>query len=225
MKRKMARPGSGVDLYKGVDGREVPIAGVEVKDRELVQAKVRLNHKAIVRGDPNPVGMRPFLPLLVHARAVVLHKTGGFAQTSIFTHGKTRDASSAVIRHQNIFSRFVQRNMARPTATAAYLVEQLKRAAAVIDSKRADGAALLSRKLIDLVHRVQIFPAGMHCHKRRISGLRRKPRRFELSRTSVKPVRINTLAALFCGVCADVNEVGLGSCRLPAPTGSPRDGL
>src|SRR6266852_2941017 len=180
MKRKMARPGSGVDLYKGDDGREVPIAGVEVKDRELVQAKVRLNHKAIVRGDPNPVGMRPFLPLLVHARAVVLHKTGGFSQTSILMHGKASNASAAVVRHQNIFPGLVQRNMTGPTAAAGYLIEQLKRAAAMIDGKRADGSALLSSKLIHLVHRVQIFPAGMHCHKRRISGLRRKPRRFEL---------------------------------------------
>src|SRR6202171_3181968 len=98
MESDMERTGTGIHLHKRYDGREVPIASIEVIYRQLIQAEVCLNHEAVVRGDANPVRVRRFLAFLVRALTAMLHKTGHYAQTAVVVDRERRYASAIVIR-------------------------------------------------------------------------------------------------------------------------------
>ena len=208
MKRKVPRPGPRRDpRVPRIVRRQRPLIPIEVIHQHIVKPQVRRQSETIVRRYPDPVRVRRFLPLLVHARPGMLHESRHQPQAPVVMHRKRRYAPAVVVRHQREPSRLVERHEARPRAVRGNLVQRLQHPAFAIDRKRTERSAFQSIELADLVHRIQIFAAGMHGHKRRVCRLRRQPDQRKLPRRRIEAERVDPLAALLGGVGTDVGEI------------------
>src|SRR6266403_2405171 len=112
--------------------------------------------------------MWTFLTLPVYARTSALLHICRCAQTAIAPNREDRDVAAGVIRYQNKFAAGIDIHVTGVGAQRWLLIQQPQGARFLIDSKGADGATFLTRKLLDFIDRVQILPVACETKKGRI---------------------------------------------------------
>ena len=104
-------------------------------------------------------------------------KAVALAQPAVVADRQAGDAAAAVVGHQHVPARAIDRQVARaraPATTAGSASVSLPDLR--LDGKRADGPALLPGEVADLADRVQQRPAGMQGQERRVGASRRPAR-------------------------------------------------
>src|SRR4029077_8408704 len=189
MEGEVARSGTRIQFGEGRSvGRERAFGGVEAVDQDFVEAEIGGEDEAIIGGSADPVGVRAFLALFVDTGAGVLHESGGGSEAAAFANRKHSDAPAVVISDQDKLAGFVERDVTRTGALRRSLVEQRELAAFRVDGKRTDRAAFLPAEMVDLVYRVEIFPAGMDSDERWIFGFGRYTEKTELADDGIEEV-------------------------------------
>src|SRR5204863_1921822 len=96
---------------------------IEFIDHDFIETKVTREREPIGRVGRDKMAVRLLLALFIHTGTVVLDEGGRRVQTSVRFDGKSLDAPTAIIRHENGFAGFIDRDMAR-TITAGRLLVQ-----------------------------------------------------------------------------------------------------
>src|ERR1700676_810760 len=97
-------------------------ARIEAINQQLIKAEICDNHKAIVRRERNSVSVRPFLPLGIYARTLVLNKRRSLAYPAVCHHGQHRHATQSVIRDQRVLASSIKSNVSRTFVARGDLV-------------------------------------------------------------------------------------------------------
>ena len=140
--------------------------------------------------------------------AGVLHEGGGLAELSIFENRKCRDAAAGVVRHQNIFTRFVDRDVTGIGAARRHFVQECKLARCMINGEGAHAAAVRAFVVAYFIHGVEKAAVGMQHHERWIGCLRCQTQGSGLARFRVEAVGVDAFAlAAVLGVGADVENI------------------
>jgi hypothetical protein len=199
-------PAPGATVANGGScGASVPI------DHHFVQAEVADEHELACRIERDAMSVRTFLPLRVHAAALVLNERRALAKRSVLSHRKRRHTAAAVVGHQHVPAGAVEHDVTRPGAAGGLLIDERQLPRLVVDKKRADAAAGRAVEFIDLVD-------GKHQPPRTIDRQERWAGRFDgqakglesdnLRARDVRrfqPKQVDALA-LVAGIRADVNE-------------------
>src|SRR5262249_1734052 len=124
------------------------------------------------------MGVRPFLPVPIDARAQVLFHVGRRAQTAIALNRKDRNVTARVVRDQNKFSSSIDRHVTGAGAQRRLLVQQPELAGLLIDGKGRDGAAPFAAELMDFVDCIEVAKVSCESKKRWINYLPGRPHMF-----------------------------------------------
>src|SRR5207248_9218042 len=113
---------------------------VKTIDQHLVEAEIGGKGEAIGGVEVDGVGMRPCLPILVYARAAMLHDNGRFAQRAVFANRQHADAAAAVVCREDILAALVNDEVTWSGTARGLLIEQLQIAGCGVDGKSTDAA-------------------------------------------------------------------------------------
>ena len=134
------------------------------------------------------MGVRPSLPLRIHARTGVLHERRRFPQPAVFAHREQGHAAAVVIGGEYPLPAGGDGHVARSRAARRHLVQQLQPPVYRIDGERADGPRSI------FIRRVQEPLVGMDRQERRVAGFRSQPDRCQLAAGRLKPPSVDSLA-------------------------------
>ncbi len=120
------------------------------------------------------MSVRPFLPLLIDAAAVMLTESRGGPELAVGGYRKHTDAAAGIIGRQDMLACFVYHEMARPGASRGLLIQQGQISGLGINGECADGPARFSLEVIEFSHGVKKLPSWMNRQKRGILRLGRQ---------------------------------------------------
>src|SRR6266850_7847715 len=170
IKSEMARSRPWLHLHPGrFTWQQLSVSSVEAENHNLVCSQIARVGEPVRGIKHDTMGMRAFLTLPVYARAPALLHIRSLAQTAVALNREDRHVASGVIRYQNKLASSIHIYITGVGARRCLLVQQPQFASSLIDSKRAHGSALCTRKISNFVDRVQITPAGCESEKRRVN--------------------------------------------------------
>ena len=105
----MPRSGAGIHFdIRWIVGRESAFGGVEMVEKDFVEAEISDESEAIVGSSSNPVGMGTFLALFVDAGPGVLDEGGGGSEATVFADGEYRDTAAVIVGDESVLAGFVE---------------------------------------------------------------------------------------------------------------------
>src|SRR5262245_38500584 len=137
MESKVAR--AGARRYFGpwrIVGSQSASWRIEPIDKKLVESQIGGHGKAIGRIEVDGVGMRPFLPVRIDTRTLVLDKRGGWTQPAVVRDRKHRHTAAAVVGNQDVLAGAVHGDVAWSGAFGRLLVHELQFPRSRLDLKR-----------------------------------------------------------------------------------------
>ncbi len=175
--------------------------------QNLIQPEIGHEHRLAVRREHRGVAVRAGLTPAIHARALMLHEGGRFAQRAIVMHGVFGDAAAAVVRDVQEFAGRVQRQVAGTIAAGRHGIQQLQLAGLGVHGERTDAARLLAFVIRYFVDRVEELAIRVDGQKGGAGGFAHQADRGEFPGGRLKAPRINPLALVGSRVGSDISDV------------------